>query len=503
MGGPWTALFVWALRDLGRCERFSCAYIPAMVSKMIGKSRIFRYALLGLVAIAASPVMAQAVPESREQIKLSYAPLVKKAAPAVVNIYAKRIVRQRGRATLFDDPIFNRLFGDIPFQDFSRERLENSLGSGVIVRAGGLIVTNHHVIDKAQEITVVLSDRREFPATLVVADKRTDIAVLRVETEGEALPFLELDDSDALEVGDLVLAVGNPFGVGQTVTSGIVSALARTSVGISDFRSFIQTDAAINPGNSGGALLGMNGRLVGVNTAIYSRDGGSLGIGFAVPSNMVSRIVETAISGRPLVRPWLSFTGKPVTAEIANALGLARPVGVLVENVRPNGPGRKAGLRPGDVVVAVGRNDVDDVQALRFRIATRRIGEAVDLKVMRKGKSSALRFDLVAPPEDPPRNLTVIEGRNPFAGLKVANLSPALGDEIGMDANTDGVIVLQVARRSTAKRLGFRPHDIIRFVNGEQIERVVDLNRVTEGTKRTWQVEIQRGNRALQFQVSG
>ncbi|NKB59205.1 MAG: Do family serine endopeptidase [Alphaproteobacteria bacterium] len=474
-----------------------------MISKMMGKSRAILIATIGLIALGAFSAAAQSIPKSREQITLSYAPLVKMAAPAVVNIYAKRRVRRQGRASLFDDPIFNRLFGDFPFQGFSRERIENSLGSGVIVRSEGLIVTNNHVIDKAQEITVVLSDRREFPATLVVADKRTDIAVLKVDTSGEALPALKLDDSDGLEVGDLVLAIGNPFGVGQTVTSGIVSALARTSVGISDFRSFIQTDAAINPGNSGGALLGMNGKLVGVNTAIYSRDGGSLGIGFAVPSNMVRRIVDSAISGKPLVRPWLSFTGKPVTSEIANALGLVRPVGVLIENVSHKGPGKKAGLRPGDVVVAVGRNDVDDVQALRFRIATRPIGDSVDLKVVRRGELRALQFDLVAPPKDPPRNLTLIKGRNPFAGVTVGNLSPALSEEIGVGAAVDGVIVVQINRRSTAARLGFKPHDIIRAVNGQSIERVNDLNRMTAAPQPNWRVEILRGDRAIEFEVSG
>ncbi len=462
-----------------------------------------RFVALGFLVICTGPVAAQSVPQSREQIKLSYAPLVKAAAPAVVNIYAKRVVRRRGRATLFDDPIFNRLFGDFPFKGFSRERLENSLGSGVIVRAGGLIVTNNHVIDKAQEITVVLSDRREYAAKLVVADKRTDIAVLQVETSGKKLPFLELGDSDALEVGDLVLAVGNPFGVGQTVTSGIVSALARTSVGVSDFRSFIQTDAAINPGNSGGALLGMNGRLIGVNTAIYSRDGGSLGIGFAVPSNMVRRILDSAITGNPLVRPWLSFTGKPVTTEIASALELARPVGVLIETVRRDGPGKKAGLLPGDVIVAVGRHDVDDVQALRFRIATRPIGESVKLKVVRRGKVRTLPFNLIAPPENPPRNLTLITGRNPFSGITAGNLSPALGEELGIDDSVDGVVAVKINQRSTAARLGFRPHDIIRAINGERIERVIDLRRATSGSQPNWDVEIQRGDRTIQFEVSG
>jgi len=467
------------------------------------KGICFSLLAFGLVAILATPALTQSLPQNRNQIRLSYAPLVKKAAPAVVNIYAKRLVRGRDGTSLFNDPIFNQLFGDFPFQGSPRERLENSLGSGVIVRSGGFIVTNKHVINKAQAITVVLPDRREFAAKLMVADKRTDIAVLKVDTNGEALPYLRLGDSDSLEVGDLLLAVGNPFGVGQTVTSGIVSALARTSVGISDFRSFIQTDAAINPGNSGGALLAMDGKLVGVNTAIYSRDGGSLGIGFAVPSNMVRRILDSAISGKPLVRPWLSFTGKPVTAEIANALGLKRPVGVLIEKIDHNGPGKRAGLVPGDVVVAVDRHDVDDVQALRFRIATKSIGESVDLKVVRREKLRSVPFDLIAPPENPPRNLTLIRGRNPFAGVTVGNLSPALSEEIGLESGLKGVLVVKVEKRSTAARLGFRLNDIIRAVNGEEVKRVIDLERAAADRQSRWQLEIQRGDRTIQIRVSG
>ena len=208
-------------------------------------------------------------------------------ANPVVNIFARKVVEQR-RGWMFDDPFFRRFFGDeSPFGGGNRNRVENSLGSGVIVTADGFIVTNNHVIKDASDIKVVLADRREFDATLLLKDKRTDIAVLKIDTGQERLPIIELADSDSLEVGDLVLALGNPFGVGRTVTSGIVSALARTSVGITDYQFFIQTDAAINPGNSGGALVDMSSQLIGINTAIYSRDGGSLGIGFAVPSNMV------------------------------------------------------------------------------------------------------------------------------------------------------------------------------------------------------------------------
>jgi len=472
-----------------------------MFVKMYGFVRLVAIPALILAGLASAA--AQSVPQGREQIRLSYAPLVKSVAPAVVNIYAERRVRQQRRNSLFDDPIFKRFFGGTPFGGFTRERIEKSLGSGVILRADGLIVTNNHVIDKAEQIRVVLSDRREYAAKIVLADKRTDIAVLRIDTGGRDLPFLALGDSDQLEVGDLVLAVGNPFGVGQTVTSGIVSALARTSIGVSDFRSFIQTDAAINPGNSGGALVAMNGKLVGVNTAIFSRDGGSLGIGFAVPSNMVRRVLASAISGKPLVRPWLSFTGKPVTVEIANSLGLERPVGVLVEKVRHNGPATRAGLKPGDVVVAVGRNDVDDVQALRFRVATRAIGDTVTFKVIRRAKARNLRFELVAPPEDPPRNPTLLRGRHPFAGALAVNLSPALNAELGMENGLSGVMLLKIQQGSTAARLGFRPRDIIREVNGAGIKLVRDLDRASSRQHDNWRIVLRRGGREIRFEVSG
>ncbi|MFT6579725.1 MAG: serine protease Do [Alphaproteobacteria bacterium] len=468
------------------------------------KRSLIAAVIFSLSCFVAAPwaLMAQ-VPQSGAQIKLSFAPLVKSAAPAVVNIYAKRLVRRKSRGTLFDDPFFNRFFGGSPFGGFTRERLEKSLGSGVIVRADGLIVTNHHVIEKAQEITVVLADRREFAAKLVVSDKKTDIAVLRIDPKGETLPYLALADSDKIDVGDLVLAIGNPFGVGQTVTSGIVSALARTSVGVSDYRFFIQTDAAINPGNSGGALLGMNGRLLGVNTAIYSkRGGGSLGIGFAVPSNMVRTIIESAVSGKPLVRPWLSFTGSAVNTDVAGALGLRRPVGVLVERLHDKGPGKQAGIRPGDVVVSVGGHDVDNLEALRFRIATKGIGESVPLTLIRKGKSISVNFALVSPIEDPPRNLFLLEGRNPFAGVKVANLSPAVALALDFDDMASGVIVLEVGRGSTAAQLGFQQRDIILEVNGENIKRVSDLKQAVSQRTARWRIVLRRGGQDIGFEVT-
>src|SRR6516165_2653128 len=272
-----------------------------------------------LALLLALPAFAQPVPQSREQLQLSFAPVVKKTAPAVVNVFSRRTIKTAG-SPFFDDPLCRRFFGEnSPFRGPS-ERVQRSLGSGVLVAADGTIVTNHHVIKDADEVTVVLADRREFEAKILRSDERVDLAILKIDASGERLP--------ELEVGDIVLAIGNPFGVGQTVTSGIVSALARTGVGVSDFRFFIQTDAAINPGNSGGALVSLDGKLVGINTAIYSRSGGSIGIGFAIPSLMVRTVLAGGPSGR-IVRPWIGASGQPVTSEIAASLGLPRPMGVL------------------------------------------------------------------------------------------------------------------------------------------------------------------------------
>jgi serine protease Do len=462
--------------------------------------RILASLFLALIAFAPFPSAAErAIPANKQQIQLSFAPIVRKVAPAVVNIYTKRVVQERV-SPFFDDPFFRRFFGD-GAPGGTRKRLENSLGSGVIVRSDGVIVTNHHVIKDADSITVVLHDRREFDAEILVNDERTDIAVLRINVRGEKLPYLEFGDADALEVGDLVLAIGNPFGIGQTVSMGIVSGLARTEVGITDFRSFIQTDAAINPGNSGGALVAMDGRLVGINTAIFSRSGGSVGIGFAVPSDMVSTIVKSAVSGKPLIRPWLSLRATEVTAEIASAMGLDRPGGVLVETVQPSGPADRAGLKRGDVIFEVDGRAVDDLQSLRFRLATRSIGDTVTMSVRRRGKVRRIPFALQAPPEIPPRDVTVLQGQHPLSGAKVLNLSPAVAAEVGMDESEVGVLAIDVARGSWASRIGLRPGDIILGVNGRKIGVVEDLKQATAHPSERWLLEIRRGNKTLRVEV--
>jgi serine protease Do len=438
-------------------------------------------------------------PTSREQLLLSYAPVVKQVAPAVVNIYATRIVRERRLPSLFDDPFFKRFFGD-RFGGPEREREQNSLGSGVIVDRDGLVVTNHHVIAGAQEITVVLSDRREFEAEVVIDDERTDLAVLKIASN-DPLPHLEMRDSDDLEVGDLVLAIGNPFGVGQTVTSGIVSGLARTQVGITDYGFFIQTDAAINPGNSGGALVTMDGRLIGVNSAIYSRSGGSIGIGFAIPANMVRTVVAGARDGGKLVRPWPGLVGQTLTADLAEGLRLERPGGVVVSDIYPGGPADRAGLERGDIIVAVDGRHVADVAALRFRLATSELGGKAEIEAIRRGERISLAMPMAAPPEQPPRNETVIEGRHPLGGARVVNLSPAVAEELELPGKWEGVAITGVANRSPAQRFGFRPRDVILAIDDKTVETVEDLQRLLREDAAGWIIRLERAGRVSTLRV--
>ena len=445
---------------------------------------------------------ARVVPSSLEEVKLSFAPVVKASAPSVVNVYASRVVQQRVAVSpLFDDPFFRRFLDD-RMLPMPRERVQSSLGSGVIVRGEGIIVTNNHVIRGAEKLTVALADRREFDAEIILTDERTDLAVLRIDTDGEDLPAIAFSDSDTAEVGDVVLAIGNPFGVGQTVTNGIVSALARTRVGVTDYQFFIQTDAAINPGNSGGALVGLDGRLLGINTAIFSRSGGSNGIGFAIPANMVRLVVEQAVSGGELVRPWFGADGQAVDATLALSLGLDRPRGVILTAVRPDGPAGVAGLKTGDLLLAVDGFEVSGMQALRYRIAIQKPGAVVPVVVSRKGEEQTVRVRLTAPPEDPARDETLLEGRQPLSGATVINLSPAANEELGLNPMASGVMVVSVQRRSIARRYGLGPGDLILEVNGEAIPDVDRLVRLMGEERRSWRIRLERNGREMEFNVN-
>lgn len=451
-------------------------------------------------AAAAQPVVQ--VPASQAQIQMSFAPVVKKTAPAVVNIYTRKVVQQRVFSPFLNDPFFQHFFGGGIPQGMSRQRLENSLGSGVIVRHDGLIVTSNHVIDGADEITVVLSDRREFAATVVSADSRSDLALLQINAKGEGLPFLEIRDSDEAEVGDLVIAIGNPFGVGQTVTTGIVSAIARTSLDINDINYYIQTDAAINPGNSGGALVGVDGRLLGINAAIYSKSGGNMGIGFAIPSNMVRAAMDSQAAGhKSIIRPWTGIKGQTVTADLAASLGLTKPVGVLVKGLHPASPALKAGLKVGDVLISVAGKEIDDPSAFAYRIATMPIGSDVDVGFMRAGKPSTARFKLISPPESTAREETVIKGRNPLSGVKVANMSPAIAEEYGIHDVEEGVVVLDVSENAVGARLGLDRGDVILGINGEETPSVSALLGMLASQQRGWQITLKRGGEVVNLLV--
>ena len=443
-----------------------------------------------------------AAPASMAQVQLTFAPVVKRIAPAVVNVYARSIVQQVN--PFFNDPLLSQLFGSPEM----RQRVQQSLGSGVIVRADGLIVTNNHVVAGGNDIIVALSDKREFKARVLLADARTDLAVLKIESRNERLPVVPFGDSDAVQVGDLVLALGDPFGVGQTVTMGIVSALARTQVAASDYQFFIQTDAAINPGNSGGALVTTDGKLAGINTAIYSRSGGSVGIGFAIPANLVRRIVEGVEGGLKngtaarVQLAWVGASGQPVTSDIAASLGLPRPGGVLIKEVYPGGPLSRAGVKSGEVIQSVDGVAVDDMQSLNYRTATHRPGDTVRMHVATGRAARDVTVTLALPPENPSRETATIAGRNPLTGARVVNLSPAVATELQMDVMAKGVAIVAVNSTGIAANYGFRPGDVVRSINGVAVNRVGELVRALNGANR-WDMVIDRGGRRLTLSVQG
>ena len=400
----------------------------------------------GLVALSLllpAPVLAQtekALPRSQAEIQLSFAPLVKQTSGAVVNVYAERVVQRL--SPFAGDPFFEQFFGQrMP----NRTEKQSSLGSGVIVSADGLVVTNNHVIEGGDDIKVALADGREFASEVLLKDESLDLAVLRIGAR-ETFPTLAVGDSDAVEVGDLVLAVGNPFGVGQTVTSGIVSGLARNQVTPGDFGFFIQTDASINPGNSGGALMNMSGELIGINTAIFSRGGGSNGIGFAIPANLVKVFLAAAENGeKTFERPYIGASFEPVTSYVAEALGLKAARGALVVGVVEGGPAEQAGLKPGEVITAVNGVPVEHPDALGYRLTTAGLGQEAVLTVQANGEHQ-VTIALNTAPETPPRDERLIEGRNPFAGLRIGNLSPRLATELRMSTELSRTTCSDVPR---------------------------------------------------------
>src|SRR5437763_3481589 len=471
------------------------------------RSRWLARAILMLASLAPLGLAAQEhggarrVPSSPTELRLSYAPVVQRAAPAVVNVYAAKTVAVRN--PLFDDPIFRRFFGVPGAPGGQGDPVQRSLGSGVLVDPAGLIVTNNHVIEGADQVKVSLADKREFEADMVLKDSRSDLAVLRIRAQSERFPALELADSDALEVGDVVLAIGNPFAVGQTVTHGIVSAVARTQVGITDYQFFIQTDAAINPGNSGGALVDTAGKLVGINTAIFSRSGGSQGIGFAIPANMVRVVVASAKSGGTTVkRPWLGARLQAVTPEIADSLGVKRPLGALVASVSNGSAAARAGLSTSDVITAVDGQPVEDTNAFEYRFATKSLGGTARVALLRAGKETSVTVALETAPETA-RDEIVIRARSPFTGAKVSNLSPAVAEELRIDPSAQGVVIVDIADGSLAQSLGFQRGDLVLSVNNQKIAKTRDLERATGQPSRLWRIIMVRDGQQRSIVLGG
>ncbi len=426
---------------------------------------------------------------------------MRKAAPAVVNVYVNRRV-QAFSSPFANDPFFRQFFGERFGQP--SERVQRSLGSGVIVSSDGTVVTNSHVIKGRGEleIRVALADKREFDARVLLLDEKTDIAILKIDNGETQFPTINFEDSDTLEVGDLVLAIGNPFGVGQTVTSGIVSALARSEIGKSDSQVFIQTDAAINPGNSGGALVDMSGRLVGINTMIFSQSGGSQGIGFAIPSNLVKLYVESAVSGRKVERPWLGARLESVTREIAEGLGIDRISGAVVARVSNKGPGAAAGLQAGDIITRVDGFEVADPRAVYYRLTTRGVGNVARIDVMRNQQPVTIDVKLVAPPQPTRDDVRNLVGRHPLDGARVSNILPGLADEMGIDEG-DGVAVVSLRQGALSQRLGLRPGDVIVEINGAPVTNLGDLEAMLASRPPAWVIGLRRNDQTLYIKVPG
>jgi serine protease Do len=443
-------------------------------------SKLSRAALCLTLILAPAPACARpqepGPPATAGDLAKGFAPVVKRALPAVVNISTSRIVRTPEGdlpSQLFSDPFFRRFFGDeIPEFNVPRERRERSLGSGVIVSPDGYILTNHHVIDRASDILVALADKREFQARVVGQDSKTDVAVLKIDARD--LPVLPFGDSARMEPGDLVLAIGNPFGLSQTVTMGIVSAVGRGGLGIEEYEDFIQTDAAINPGNSGGALINHAGELIGINTAIVSGlGGGNQGIGFAVPINMARGVLEQIQKHGKVIRAWLGVTIQPVTPAIAKAFGLQESYGALVGDVSADSPAARSGIQRGDVILEVEGQRIENSRALQLKIGSMTPGTEVTLKIFRNGALTDLRVSLgempAAAEQAPGRTAPP---RAPTGGISVGPLTPEILRQLQLPAGTTGVVIVEVRPASPAEEAGLERGDVIQEVNRRPVNTV-------------------------------
>ncbi len=437
---------------------------------------------------APSALKPAAVAPSAAGSDRNFVEVAKAVTPAVVNISTSRVSRlpegHSGGAP-FDDPFFRRFFGDELFRRFEapKDRRERSLGSGVIADAGGYIITNNHVVSKADEIRILFSDKRSFTAKVVGTDPKTDIAVIKVDAKD--LPTIPWADSDKLQVGEYVLAIGNPFGLNQTVTMGIVSAVGRANVGIAEYEDFIQTDAAINPGNSGGALVNARGELVGINTAIFSQSGGYMGIGFAVPSNMVRSVMEQLIKGGKVVRGYLGVSIQELTQDLARQFGVADTKGVLISDVLADSPAKRAKLERGDVIVEFDGRAVENPTQFRNLVAQTPIGKKVHVKLLRGGQERDLEVTIaeqpktMAQPESQGDGDGETRSAGAFAGMDVRELTPELARRFNLSREGKGVVVTRIADGSPAGEAGLQAGDLITEINRKPIANLRDFQNVT------------------------
>lgn len=457
-----------------------------------GEATVIRALCIVLTSFAIPAWADTRVPTSQAEISLGFAPVVQRTAPAVVNIYARKIVNVRS-SPFSRDPFFQNLFRDF---DVPQQRVQNSLGSGVILSPDGIVVSNYHVVGEATDIRVALNDRREFSARVLLSDQDSDLAILQLE-EAPTMPALPLRDSDTVEVGELVLAIGNPFGVGQTVSSGIVSGLARSGTATGSGRGyFIQTDAPINPGNSGGALVDVNGELVGINTQILSRSGGSNGIGFAIPSALVAQFVAQAQAGETeFQRPWAGLGGQPVTADMAEGLGLDRPGGLVISEVHPQSAFAAAGIAPGDVISAVDNQPVNTPAEMIFRMSVAGIGAEATITRLRDGTADDITLTLTAPPDDPPRSQSQSGGRAAIPGMTVSTINPVVLAQYDLPLAASGVVVDDPG--PVGARIGLRPGDMLRKINGVEVPDTDSALALLNDARGRLTLEVQRGGQRM------
>ena len=406
---------------------------------------------------------------------MGFADVLKPALPAVVNIAMSRVVKPPAEP-FFSDPFFRYFFGG---RTPPREQRERGLGSGVIVRADGYILTNNHVVDEATEIKVSLADKREFRGKVVGTDPKTDIALVKIDAKG--LPTLALGDSSKIRVGDYALAIGDPFGIGETATLGIVSATGRGGLDIEDYEDFIQTDAAINPGNSGGALINTRGELIGINTAILAgENGGNQGIGFAVPVNMARYVMEQILQRGKVVRGYLGVVIQELTPNLAKGFNVPPGKGAIVSDVAPGGPAAKAGLKEGDVIEELNGEPITSANQLRLQIATMSPGTVVHLKINREGKEQDVSVKLSELPERAERAAAADQSgtKSPMRGVQVDELTPRIAPELGLRPDTKGVVIIDVAPGAPAADAGLRPGDVIREINRQPVNSMADYLRL-------------------------